>query len=381
MIRHRPLSALVLALASFVPASAIGSERPVPELQRLRDDVFHLASPELEGRKGEGGRIAGEFLIDRLRDLGLEPAFGDRFEQEFTSADLRGRNIAAKLPGSVPDEAEGWLILSAHYDHLGIRGGRVYPGADDNASGVAMVLEVARCLVEGGERPDRGILFVFFDLEEDGLLGSQHFVREPPVPLDEIGLFLTADMLGRSLAGICEGRLFVMGTEHAPGLRPWIEEAAEGLPIKAGVVGADLLAIDRSDYGPFRWRKIPFLFFSTGESPVYHSPDDVPETIDYETLTAATTLIERFVRRAAGRDPLPAWDPEKAPWIGEAEAIGEVLQLLLDHEEQIKIPGAQRFMINGMLSRIDGWVEAGTLSPAQRASMVRVAQIVLFTVL
>jgi hypothetical protein len=377
---RRPL-AIALPVLIWLSSSAEPALAAGPELARLRDDVFHLASPKFEGRRGEGGRAAGDFLIDRLQELGLEPAFGDRFDQEFASGGLNGRNIAARLRGTDPERSDSWLILSAHYDHLGIRGGQLYPGADDNATAVAMVLEVARCLVDGPDRPSRGILFVFFDLEEEGLLGSQHFVREPPVPLDQVGLFLTADMLGRSLAGICENMLFVMGTEHSPGVRPWVTEAAAGLPLDVGIVGADLLVIDRSDYGPFRWKEIPFVFFSTGENPVYHSPDDVPETIDYSKLTAATTLIERFVRQASSAATLPEWESERTPWIEEAEAIGLVLAQLLENQEQLRIPGPQRLMMQGMVGRIARWVEDGSLSTSQRSSMVRIAQIVLFTVL
>lgn len=378
----RPLirSTLAPALIALILAPNVRSNSG-PEMERLKADVFHLASPELEGRRGEGGQIAGDFLIDRLKSLGLEPAFGDRYDQEFTSGGLTGRNIAARLPGTDPDRSGSWLILSAHYDHLGIRGGRIYPGADDNATSVAMVLEVARCLVEGATPPSRGILFVFFDLEEEGLLGSQHFVREPPISLENVGLFLTADMLGRSLAGICGDMLFVMGTEHAPEVRPWITESAEGLPLSVGVVGSDLLVIDRSDYGPFRWKKIPFLFFSTGESPVYHTPDDIPETIDYPKLTAGTRLIQRFVERACTEPTLPEWDPDRTPWIDEAKAIGDVLKTLLEHQDEIQIPAPQRILVTGMIDRIASWVEKGEISPAERTSMVRVAQLVLFTVL
>lgn len=375
-MRLTSISTLIVLV--FAPGARSESR---PELERLKADVFHLASPVLEGRRGEGGRIAGDFLIQRLKSLGLEPAFGDRYDQEFTSGGLVGRNIAARLPGTDPDRSESWLILSAHYDHLGIRGGKTYPGADDNASAVAMVLEVARCLVERADRPDRGTLFVFFDLEEEGLLGSQHFVREPPIPLDNVGLFITADMLGRSLAGICGDSLFVMGTEHAPELRPWITEASDGLPLSVGVVGADLLVIDRSDYGPFRWKKIPFLFFSTGESPVYHTPDDLPETIDYPKLTAATTLIQRIVDKVCNEVTLPRWDPDRTPWIEEAEAIGDVLKTLLDHPDEVNIPAPQRILVTGMLDRIASWSEKGELSTAERTSMLRVAQLVLFTVL
>ncbi|WP_158633413.1 M28 family metallopeptidase [Tautonia sociabilis] len=372
---------LPLILGSLCPPPPPVSSGVEPNRDRLIEIVYQLASPEFEGRRGAGGRAAGDYLIGQLQRLGLDPAFGDRFDQEFTAGDRSGRNIAAMLPGADPERTDEWIILSAHYDHLGIRGGRLFPGADDNASGVAMVLEVARCLVDRDERPGRGILFVFFDLEEEALLGSRYFVQHPPVPLDQIRLFVTADMLGRSLAGIAGDALFVMGTEHAPGLRPWVVEAAEGLPLTVGVVGADLLVIDRSDYGPFRQRKVPFLFFSTGESPVYHTPDDVPQTIDFEKLASATTLIGRVVLRSASADTMPAWTSERSPWIGEAVAIRGVFELLLEHQEELGIPGAQRALIRGMLNRISRSIEEGTITPEDRTAMLRVSQLVLFTVL
>ena len=164
-------------------------------------------------------------------------------------------NVGACLIGADPALRDEWIIVSAHYDHLGVRGGVLYPGADDNASGVAMMLEVARCLVEAPEPPRRSVMFVGFDLEEIGLFGSRYFVEHPPVPLGRVKLFLTADMIGRSLGGVCGAHAFVMGTEHSPGLRPWIEESAAGEPVTLGTLGTDLLVLNRSDYGPFRARR------------------------------------------------------------------------------------------------------------------------------
>src|SRR5262249_17959507 len=162
----------------------------------------------------------------------------------------------------------------AHFDHLGVRNGLLYPGADDNASGVAMMLEVARSVVGAPERPKRSVMFIGFDLEEIGLYGSRYFVEHSPVPLDKIALFLPADMIGRSLGGICQPYVFVFGTEHAPAVRPWVEEAGRRQPVTVGMMGTDLLVLDRSDYGPFRARGVPYLFFSTGENPTYHTPAD-----------------------------------------------------------------------------------------------------------
>src|SRR4029079_4751126 len=125
----------------------------------------------------------------------------------------------------------------------------------DNASGVAMMLEVARAFVEAPQRPRRSLMFIGFDLEEVGLYGSRYFVEHAPVPLKQIVLFVTADMIGRALGGVCHPYVFVMGSAHAPGLRPWIDEAARGRPVSVGLRGSDMLILDRSDYGPFRARR------------------------------------------------------------------------------------------------------------------------------
>ena len=120
---------------------------PEPDLARLKAHVETLASPAFGGRRDEGAARTRAYLIDEFRRLGLEPLFGGSFSQDVTGKgplDVLGVNVGAKLPGSDPAVAEKWLILGAHYDHLGTRGEVLYPGADDNASGVAMMLEVAR---------------------------------------------------------------------------------------------------------------------------------------------------------------------------------------------------------------------------------------------
>src|SRR5690606_1225598 len=134
-------------------------------------------------------------------------------------------------------------------------------------------------------------------------------------------------------------RVFVMGSENAPAVRPWIAEAAKGLPLNAGLLGSDLLLINRSDYGPFRSRKVPYLFFSTGENPAYHTPDDVPETIDYPKVEAISRLILGVVRRAAAAESAPTWASASPPVLDEAETIRGVLKALLDKKDALKISG------------------------------------------
>src|SRR5262249_17851088 len=146
--------------------------------------------------------------------------------------------------------------------------------------------------------PKRSVMFIGFDLEEAGLFGSRYFVAHSPVPLERVALFVTADMIGRSLAGVCGDHVFVMGTEHAPGLRHCIAEAGRGGRLTVDLMGADILVLNRSDYGPFRSRSVPFLFFTTGENPRYHTPQDTADTLDHPKMTEIAQMIHQVVRTA-----------------------------------------------------------------------------------
>lgn len=366
-----------------VATPGLSASGPRPELERLKSHVATLASPEYGGRRGEGARKAEAYLIKHLRGLGLEPLFDGQYTQDipgFEPGEVLGRNVGARLLGSDPKLRDEWIIVSAHYDHLGQQGGLIFPGADDNASGVAMLLEVARAFARSADRPRRSLMFVGFDLEEAGLWGSRYFVRHPPVPLERVRLFLTADMIGRALGGVCDPYVFIMGSEHAPALRPWITEAAAGQAVRIGLLGTDMVGT-RSDYGPFRAQGVPYLFFSTGENPCYHSPDDVPETLDYPKLEAISRVILGVVRQAARADALPDWEPVPDYPLSEAAAIRDVLQSLLAHRDELHIPPAQTLLMRNTLRSLNTILARGSITPVERRTLVRVAQLVLISVL
>jgi len=381
--RSRSLGAEPAAPAIEIPKPIAGEAGGTATLERIRRDVELLCSPKFEGRAGAGAERAADWLIEQCEAIGLEPLFDGGFEQPFSFLTFEGRNIGGYLAGSDPERADEWVVVSAHYDHLGIRDGRLYPGADDNASGVAMVLEVARRLAARApeDRPDRAVMFVFFGQEETGLIGSRHFANHPPRPLEDLALFMTADMIGRSLCDVCGSHLFVMGTEHAPEIRSWVREAAEGLPIEVGIVGTELLVIDRSDYGPFRARRRPYLFLSAGESRVYHSPADVPETLDYGKIVATSEFVDRLVDRVANAPQRPEWTDEIEPWLGEARTIGEIFEILVEHQERLDVPGLQARMMKNVVERIQTILEEGKITEAQRTAILRVAQLVLLTIM
>ena len=371
-------------VAVVLPAIGVRGEAPQPKLPKLKAHVETLASPEFEGRRGEGGRKAAEYLIEAFRGLGLEPLFDGSYTQAIPGKEpgaIAGRNVGARLLGADPALGAEWVVVSAHFDHLGVRDGVLFPGADDNASGVAMMLEVARCLADPAHRPRRSVMFVGFDLEEIGLFGSRHFADDPPVPLDRVALFLTADMIGRSLGGVGGAFVFAFGTEHAPGLRPAIERAADGREIRVGMLGTDLMIGPRSDYGPFQARKVPFLFFTTGENPRYHRPDDTPESLDYPKLEAISRTILGVVRRVVDADERPEWVESPDNPFGEAVVVRDLLRSLLEHRDDLEIPPAVAVLMRNALRNLDAVVARGTITPAERSAMVRIAQVVLVSVL
>ncbi len=355
-----------------------------PKSRGCADAVRDLASPEFAGRSGAGGQKAAAYLVDRFRELKLEPLFENDFRQPIPGKEpltVIGQNVGARFPGSDPVLKTEWVILAAHFDHLGVRNGHLYPGADDNASGVAMMLEVARTIVESPRRPRRSIMFIGFDLEEAGLFGSRYFIEHSPVPLDRISLFITADMISRAFAGVCQTSVFVMGTENAPGLRPWIDQASRGRNLSVGLMGADLLVLNRSDYGPFRSKSIPFLFFTTGENPRYHTTEDTPETVDYPKLTAISRMIAQVVQKAVDVPEIPHWQSNPDNPFAEAVAIKDVLDTLAKNSEKLKIGRPQLYLINNTLAQLEGIVNRGKITPEERARVIQACRIVLFTVL
>src|SRR5262249_46324778 len=154
------------------------------------------------------------------------------------------------------------------------------------------------------EKPRRTVFFVAFDQEETGLQGSTHFATHPPRDVRQLKAFITADMLGRSMANVMDEYVFALGSERSARLRRLLEEVKPPDGLRVGRLGADLVGT-RSDYGPFRDRRVPFLFFSTGQHPDYHKPTDLPERIDYPKLCRISNLIYDLTWRLANDDESP----------------------------------------------------------------------------
>ncbi len=356
----------------------------------VRPHIEYLASRALQGRGARPGKLlAAEYIRNKFEQIGLRPLFfGGGFYQSIPGPRVKsgemeelGRNVGGWLPGS--DLQQEFIILSAHYDHLGAEGNIYYPGADDNASSVAMLLEVARQFA-AGKPPRRSLAFVSFDLEERLLWGSRWFVAHPPWPLPQVKLFITADLIGRSLGNLPLSTIFVMGSEQALGLKDLIERTPAPPGLHVARLGVDLVGT-RSDYGPFRSEKIPFLFFSSGEHPDYHTPDDTAERIDFPQVARVSNLIRQVCAQAADADSTPRWTDAPEHEIDEVRTIHHITELLLardDADKAARRPGLsnlQRFTVSNIKTQLGRTLERGTITAADRPSLVRSAQLLLLT--
>ncbi len=385
--------------AKAAPATSGARNALAPE--KLRQHVFTLASDEYAGRRGKGADRTIAYIERSFESAGLKPAFHQGYRQpvvQASSGKSIGTNLAARVDGSDPALKDKWIIVSAHWDHLGTHEGntadpntehgdakagkpQIFAGADDNASGVAMLLETAAWFARPENRPKRSMLFVAFDLEEFGLFGSRHFAANSPVPMERVKLFMTADMIGRSLSGLCREWVFVIGSERLPRSRGWISAAAADRPIRAGLLGTDLVGV-RSDYGPFMTKKVPYLFFSTGESQVYHTPDDRPETIDYAKLHQISELIRETAALAASETDPGTWTEEPVPAPEELSVIATVLEEIRAPASGLKLGGLQKTTLERTLEKIRGLVaKGGAVSESERRAIVRAAQFLMFTAL
>lgn len=270
----------------------------------MRALVDDLCSDACEGRSAgsEGGRLARKIVVDALRDAGLDP-----FEQEVP--ECRGANVLATVKGDI----DRYVLVAAHYDHIGRDREGIYRGADDNAAAVAILVEVARGLARSGKRADgRGVIIAAFDAEEpphfmQDSMGSLHFVRHPIVPLDRIDLMVCMDLVGHAvgendaLPSAVRDTMFALGGERSKGTRERLEALGRAEP---GVVvrTADAQIIPPlSDHYAFWKAKRPFMLLTNGRSRRYHTVDDTPDHLDYAKMGATARWLERFVRDACAR--------------------------------------------------------------------------------
>ena len=277
------------------------------EVEQIRQHVATLADDAFEGRAAgsRGGRAAATYIMRSLKANGLEPAG----EQQTFYQSLRDgcRNVIARIPGGDPQLKNEVVILSAHYDHVGYGTkrnsngpiGAVHNGADDNASGVATLLEIAEALqtYRGRGSIRRTVLLIFWDGEEQGLWGSTHWLGAMPFEPSNIRLMVNVDMVGR-----LRENLQLFGTRTMPGLRRMWSEANV-----AGEVKIDFpwQVYDNSDHFPFMQRGIPITMVHTGLHDDYHKPSDDAHRLNYAGIQRVAEIVFNLAVEAANQDALP----------------------------------------------------------------------------
>lgn len=291
-------------------AGGASASTPEPRLDadRMLLDLQILASDRFQGRATgtPGGALAAQFVSTRFSELGLVP-FNGKFEEPFSfvhrsvralwrrnrpfTKTFDGVNVVGYVRGSaLPNE---FIVVSAHFDHLGVIDGEIYHGADDNASGTSALLALAAYVKT--HAPRHSIVFAAFDAEELGLRGSHAFVSALPFPREALRLNVNVDMVGRS----DDGRLFVAGTRYSPDLRPLVEQAAQTslVPVHLGhdrpmyLTGLIDDWTNASDHGAFHDIGIPFLYFGVEDHEDVHQPTDTSDRIDARFLAASAETV------------------------------------------------------------------------------------------
>lgn len=297
--------------------------------ESLKTNLFIIASDEMEGRDtgSKGQKKAGDYLISQYRKSGISfPTGASDFYQRIPSASLNSRrnenlpdseNIWAFIKGS--EKPEEVLVISAHYDHIGIKNGEIHYGADDDGSGTVAVLEIAKAFQkakEEGNGPKRSILFLHVTGEEHGLLGSKYYSENPLFSIANTITDVNIDMIGRRDEAHKDSNnyIYLIGSDYLSSDLYTICENANKNFINTTI---DYTFNDRNDPNRFYYRSdhynfakkgIPSVFLFNGVHADYHKPTDTPDKIEYDALAKRTQLAFAIAWELANRDNRPVVD-------------------------------------------------------------------------
>jgi len=292
----RPYALAVVLVTAVLQAEARPQSAPVDRAQLMRD-VSTLGQTAFEGRAAgsPGGMRARRWLVEQFKAAGTAPLAPSGYEHPFTVDGRTAANIVGRIEGRT--SGAGVIVITAHYDHLGIRNGVLYPGADDNASGVAALLAAGRDLAK--VPPRHAFVLAALDAEEPGQRGARAFLSSGSVPRRTIALNVNLDMVSRS----ARRELFAAGTSYSPWLLPVLRNVQQRSAVilrfghdrpKAGDNGDDWT--HASDHGPFHDAGIPFVYFGVEDHPDYHRPTDTADRIDPGFFGDAVDTIVDAIR-------------------------------------------------------------------------------------
>lgn len=284
-----------LLFLTFLVLSGTAQSQTI-DRAKLLSDIKTLSSEKFEGRRTgtPGNKLAADYISKRFREIGLR-SYQEGFRHTFTFKDRAeesksGTNLIAYVKG----RTDKVIVVSAHYDHLGINGSTIYYGADDNASGVGAMLAFADYFRKN--RPQHTLIFIAFDAEESGLRGAAHFVSEPVVLKSNIVLNINMDMIAHN----DKQELYASGTYKNPELKGIIQDEDKDTGIKM-LFGHDLPESGnddwtmQSDQGAFAKANIPFIYFGVEDHKDYHKPTDTFENINQDFYYGAATAILKSI--------------------------------------------------------------------------------------
>ena len=286
---------LFVLLITCIPV--VFSQTTVEE--RLRQHVYTLADDSLVGRKAGSvfAKKAADYIVAQWEEIGLTPLVGDSYFMPFNLNYYH--NLAAIIEGNDPLLKDEYIVIGAHFDHIG--GGVnnkhesvIYNGADDNASGVAVMIELGRQLMEMKSTLGRSIILIGFDAEELGLIGSNEFADNPPFPLEKIKLMFSVDMVGwHKVSGYVK---YSGAGTFKNGSQLLLDEALipEGLHVKMQPFERSILTA--TDTKGFAEKGIPTLSVTTGTKSPYHKPEDMAHLIDFEGMILITEHLMNVVQ-------------------------------------------------------------------------------------
>lgn len=280
--------------------------------------ITFLAGDELEGREAgtHGANIASAYLMSEMQEIGIVPLTNNGYYQMFEACNkertMRGgrwqvntdsinklkngihrsikmRNVLGMIPGKNKNE---YVVIGAHFDHLGVdptlEGDQIYNGADDNASGVSAVIQIAQAFIKSGKEPERNVIFAFWDGEEKGLLGSKYFVENCSF-INQIKAYLNFDMIGRNKDEQKPKHVDFFYTEAYPAFEKWSKDDIKKYHLQLEPVFRPWdKPIGGSDNGPFAQKGIPIMWYHTDGHRDYSMPGDHAEKLNWNKIVEIT---------------------------------------------------------------------------------------------
>ncbi|WP_053058385.1 M28 family peptidase [Pedobacter sp. BMA] len=289
-----PLAIMLSSCSSVKNQTSSGTGKLDTQLLK---DVEVLSSDAYQGRKTgtKGAEMARAYIRERFQKLGLKSYPQNvNYAQEFTFNSRGGTKVnGTNLIGYIPGKTTNIIVVSAHYDHLGVVKDQVFNGADDNASGSAGLLKIAAYFAKN--KPVNTIIFAAFDAEEMGLQGAKAFVANPPVAINTIAVNLNMDMISHS----DKGELYVSGTFKYPELKKFVDTNRKEIKVILGHDDPKLGHDDwtnQSDQGAFNAKNIPFLYFGVEDHKDYHKATDEYSTITRQFFSDAANVVLDVVK-------------------------------------------------------------------------------------